>query len=179
MKHKKTILSLLIICLVLLCAVVVYANSFSISEVQIKFLAAELELSGKTPEEAEERAISLLIKKYAMYNKAISEGYRADEKYVRDLIEENKNAALSADNYNEFEHFLEGINMTNNEYWDSQYDNEKIYEAINLYKEKCRNNFLETADTAKMSEAEKEEAFSIYYSEIVKSVIESENVEIY
>lgn len=157
----------------------IVADDFSVSENEVSTLAAQMAFTGNiSEEEAESQAIDLLKEKYSVYYTALNEGIYVDRQQILDEIEENKKAAQEADNYDEFKAFLEGVGMTNDEYWDSQYDTFLVYDTIGLYKQTCYNEFVIQNDVSDMNEDEKTEEFNKYYNENIQFIINNENIKV-
>ena len=69
-----------------------------------------------------EDAIAFVAKRAALEAEAIRLGYSVTEEEVQDYINLQIEWGKDAVNYDQFEKFLEGAEMTAEEYWHSQYD---------------------------------------------------------
>ena len=90
---------------------------FSITRAEIDAAAAEYALFGM--DNPEERAVTGLIEKKSLYTAAVSEGFSVTEEEVTEYIEQNIEAAAKAENLEEYQAFLKGLDMTSEEYWNS------------------------------------------------------------
>ncbi len=153
-------------------------NNYQITSKDLGYLTSEYEIIGHDREEAEALALKTLTEKKAMFIEAVRNGYLADEQYVFDLIEYSKEKVPASSNYDDILAYYEGLGMTNDEYWDAQYDNLFVYETIALYKNALKETFdaQNTETAAKNSESDL--AWQDYYSEIVKKAVEDVNIEI-
>lgn len=154
------------------------ANNFKISIEDFNYTVKELQLAGMEAEKAEEQAAKLLIEKYAVYNAAVAANCIAGDEAVRAVIEDTKAGIERASNKADFYDFLSGVGMTADEYWESQFNNVKIYESIDLYKEQCYQSFLQKASEADSRSDVAEDKWDQYWDNIVAELISSENVQI-
>lgn len=159
---------------------IVKANDFTISEKEISNSAAEWELNnGYSEEQAEETAKNRLISKYSIYYYAKENGYEVTDEHIKSVIKKMKEDFAKASNRSDFEAFLNGLDMTSDEYFDSQYENLLIYETIANFKQNCFNNFSKEFDSSKYSQQIFEDMFDEYYAKIVNDIILNEQIEEY
>lgn len=139
--------------------------------------------------------LQYLIKRSVLFNEAEDNGYLTSDDEVNEYIKESKNIIDNSENYNEFCDFVHKLNMTEEEYWDNQYEQAKIDLSISDYlnhlkKKLAEENNLEFYPTYvkvdvglsdnDSSDYEKLEAlWSEYYNNIVEKLIEKENIEVY
>ena len=83
-------------------------------------------------EDGRERAIRSLLRRGVLYNEAISRGFYAGYEEVRDYINIQIEAARSAENFADYQAYLDGLGMNDEEYWESQFDT--FREEITIHK---------------------------------------------
>ena len=83
-------------------------------------------------EDGRDRAIRSLLRRGVLYSEAISRGFYASYEEVRDYINSNVELARSAENFSDFAAFFDGLGMTVEEYFESQFD--LFREEITIYK---------------------------------------------
>ncbi len=150
--------------------VVVKANNFVITNTELSITGSELELSGYNPEKAKDKAVKIVIEKKALYHAATVAGYTVSDEYVQKQIDENRKAVESSYNRDDYETFLQGLGMTSEEYWDSQFETLKIYGTISNHKEALKNEYLDAGEPA--------DGWDTYYDNYKKSVIKEEDITI-
>jgi hypothetical protein len=130
------------------------------------------------PDTAESVAEDILIQKYSLYYQAVEADVVVSDEYVDAVIEENIEIFAEASS-EEYAAFLEGIGMTNEEYWYSCADELKITESIAAWKSLQYDAFLEENgyDTAPPDDLGT--LWESYYSDLEADIIESEHVQIY
>lgn len=155
---------------------VIRARDFSVSQEEWNQVTATFALSGYSEQEAAQQARTLLTEKYAMYHQAVEHGFQATREDALAVIAETKKGLAVAENAGEFERFLAGIQMTSQEYWDSQVENIIIYETIGLYQDALRQLFL--AEKGLTDDAEATEALwtAYYQDQVDRAVAEQEIV---
>lgn len=154
--------------------IVVEANTFHISNDTIDDLAKEYMITGYDDySKAYDNAIATLVSKYTVSNYAVENGYQVSCEYINGLIDEQRDGFKLASNYSDFEAFLSGLQMTEDEYWDSQRENLTIYETIANFKAdylaQARKKLMDT-DSAGGDAAIKS------YNDFVEQLISDENV---
>lgn len=139
--------------------------------------------------------LQYLIKRSVLFNEAEKNGYLTSDDEVSEYIKESKNIIDNSENYNEFSDFVHNLDMTEEEYWDNQYEQAKIdltiSDYLNLLKEKlAKENNLEfypiyvkvDVDSSENNSSDYErleKLWSDYYNNIVEKLIEKENIEVY
>ena len=158
-------------------AVVLEANSFTIPAAELTAVAAQEQLSGLSETEAYASAEQILVEKYTMYHLALESGVEPDPAGVRENLEYNREISKQAGNYADFQSFLDGIGMTHDEYWDSQYENFLIYDVIARYKQQLHETWLSsTAQPDAADPADTEAAWEAWYAAYVAEAVQDENV---
>jgi len=96
-------------------------------------------------EDATKRAFDYLVRRDSLYQAAVDKGYTVTDKevqeYVNKQIESTKKARESGGT-SDFDVFLKGVGMTEEEYWQSQYDVLKKELVTTKYLEPIRSDFL-------------------------------------
>jgi len=96
-------------------------NDFVIYESEISRIDEQYKLTGI--QDGRERAIRFLMRRNILFTEALARGIYVDEEEVWDLINHNIQIARTAENYeSDFLVFLSGLGMTDEEYWESQFD---------------------------------------------------------
>ncbi len=131
----------------------------------------ELQLSGHSLEDAKELASSILIEKFSLYQAAIEADCVPSDEDVSRIIADTRAGIATAENRSAFYLFLDGTGMTEDEYWDSQFENVKIYEAIANYKAYCHEHYLMTT-----SDEGSNATWSATSGEIVTTAIANEHI---
>lgn len=108
-----------------------------------------------------------------MYYQAEQAGVVVSDGYVDEVIRNNIQifSQASSDDYIEF---LEGIGMTNEEYWYSRADELKITESIAAWKELKYKEYMEQVDT---SAEDIEKQWETYYNQLEADLIAEEHVQ--
>ena len=153
---------------------VIKAEHFMITEDELEFLTSKQAFIDE--DTAYQTAVDLLIKKKALYYQAqISETIATDEQVQR-VLDKNKKIFNDAADEN-YSAFLSGIEMSIDEYWDSQFDNLKVYESIGLWKEAQYQQFLATTASRDWDDAERRAQWELSYQDIAAEIIINENVQ--
>mgnify|MGYP000338768135 CR=1 FL=1 len=103
-------------------------------------LISELLINGVDEKQAEVDAEKSLLREEALYIIARDSGVEVSDEEVLKVIEINKEQALKASNYNDFETFLKAADLTVEEYWDNQFDRLKKKQTVAKYKEEYLKN---------------------------------------
>jgi len=131
----------------------------------------ELQRSGHSLEDAKELASGILIEKFSLYQAAIEADCVPSDEDVTRMIADTRAGIAAAENRSDFYLFLDGIGMTEDEYWDSQFENVKIYKAIANYKAYCQEHYLMNA-----SDEGSNADWSATWDEIVATAIANEHI---
>jgi hypothetical protein len=154
----------------------IVGEHFEVYADELNFLIEKQKLVD--PDTAESVAEEILIQKYSLYYQAVEADVVVSDEYVDAVIEENIEIFAEASS-EEYAAFLEGIGMTNEEYWYSCADELKITESIAAWKSLQYDAFLEENgyDTAPPDDLGT--LWESYYSDLEADIIESEHVQIY
>jgi hypothetical protein len=130
------------------------------------------------PDTAESKAEEMLIEKYSLYYQAVEADVVVSDEYVAELIEENIEIFAETSS-EEYDAFLEGLGMTNEEYWKSCAEELKITESIAAWKSLQYDNFLAENGYDTDPPDDLGTLWETYYSDLEADIIENEHVEIY
>lgn len=100
--------------------VVARGNNIEIMNPEVDRIVAGYEMLNSP--KGRDDAIAFLAKRAALEAEAIRQGYSVTEEEVQDYINLQLEMGKNASNYHEFAEFLEGAQMTAEEYWQGQYD---------------------------------------------------------
>lgn len=146
----------------------IIAKHFTIS-------AAELELSVETrrlteEENAEQLAADTLIEMHSLYYQAQQADVVVSDEYVDQLAK--KQAEITAGiSQASYDAFLEGLGMTNEEYWERQKESIKVWDSIWNWKELQQEQYMEAYGP------EPEIPWEDYYEDLVAEIIRQEQVQ--
>lgn len=129
------------------------------------------------PEVAESNAKKILVKKYSLYYQAQEAGVVVSDEYLDDLIA--KNIAMSGEsmeNSPQYVSFLDGMEMTNEEYWHSCKDNLRITESIAAWEDHIYDEFLKENGYDTDPPKDLGTLWDTYYENLVDEIIAQENI---
>ncbi len=155
----------------------IQGESFSITTVEYNNLVEDYVFSGNDEATSQKRALEILIEKYTMFNLAKEKGYVVDDAYLDDLIKTQKEDISKADNASDFYDYLDGRGMTEDEYWQSEYENLRMWESIGAYKQALQEQYLKDNQCALTDEGVSEK-WDAYYDDIVVKAVKDENVKV-
>lgn len=121
----------------------IIGEHFTIPFSRLNYVTAVQSMIDSDPAIAEEHAKTMLVEKYALYYQAQESGVVVSDAYLDDLIEENISIFEEAMPDNpDYVSFLEGLEMTNEEYWLSCKDNLRMTESIGAWKDLKYDEFI-------------------------------------
>lgn len=129
-------------------------------------------------ESAAEIAQNILIEKYALYYQAQQAGVVVTDEYLDQLIHEQIQVFESIPDNEEYEAFLDGIGMTNEEYWLSRKDELRITESVAAWKQLRRDEFIEENNYQENPPENLNELWEAHLEELVADIIEQEDIRI-
>ena len=151
-------------------------NSAQITEADIKQGTELFVLSGMDREQAREEAIKYAMKREALYEEAINNGYTVTDEEVRAYLEELKEAINSADNKEDALQVIKAFD-SEKKYWDFEFEVYKKDLPIQKYVESLEIMY-KTKDT-KLSEqtvqADYEEDFNSFFEKYKEKLAEEQN----
>lgn len=125
---------------------------------------------------AAEIAQNILIEKYALYYQAQEAGVLVTDEYLDELIHEQIQIFEGVSDNKEYEAYLDGIGMSNEEYWLSRKDELRITESIAAWKQLKRDEFIDEHNYHENPPENLNELWEMYYEELVADIIEQEDV---
>lgn len=134
-------------------------DTIAVSKQELDLLTRRQELQGD--DNSADSAKEYLLKREAMYQLALQNGCTVTDQEVADYIDSIKTSFQKAENYDDFQAFLDGADMTMDEYWDSQYEVLKKELVVNQYVQPLQQALWENADV----EAGTEEAQRLWQEE--------------
>ena len=152
----------------------ILADSFQITDAYFDATVDELMLSGYSKYDAIETAEKILLEKFALYNAAKNAGCIVADKDVLSVIQSTKDGLNQAVNKQDYYDYLEGIGLSEEDYWKSQFENVKIYESIALYRQSILTEYIESRAESDFDE----DAWNSYWNTLVSDAISSEHVQI-
>lgn len=152
------------------------ADMFHIPYAYYACTVEELQLSGHSLQEAEELATAILVEKFSLYQAAVEAQCIPSDAEVDAIIADTRAGIEVAENRTDFYDYLEGTGLSEEEYWESQFENVKIYAAIALYQEQCYADFLTNNPVVTASESSGVSAWESYWTDTVSDIIESQNI---
>lgn len=134
-------------------------DTIAVSKQEFDLLTRRHELQGD--ENSADSAKDYLLKREAMYQLAVQNGCTVTDQEVADYMDSIKASFQEAENYDDFQAFLDGAEMTMDEYWDSQYEVLKKELVVNQYVQPFQQALWENANV----EAGTEEAQRLWQEE--------------
>lgn len=125
---------------------------------------------------AAEIAQNILIEKYALYYQAQEAGVLVPDEYLDELIDEQIQIFEGVSDNKEYEAYLDGIGMSNEEYWLSRKDELRITESIAAWKQLKRDEFIDEHNYHENPPENLNELWETHYEELVADIIEQEDV---
>ena len=128
-------------------------------------------------ESAAEIAQNILIEKYTLYYQAQEAGVVVTDEYLDELIAEQIQIFESISD-KEYEAFLDGIGMTNEEYWLSQKDELRMTESIAAWKQLKRDEFMDEHSYGENPPENLDKLWEAHCEELIADMIRQEDVRI-
>lgn len=128
------------------------------------------------PASAETVAKDLLIQRYSLYYQAEQEGCVVSDEYIDDLIEQEIAMFAEAPNNADYEDFLNGLGMTNEEYWYSCRDMLKMTESIGNWKQKKYDEFISENRFDTSTPEDLDTLWAEHLNELTENIIAQENI---
>ena len=155
--------------------IAISAKHFAIPEATIEKCTKEIEHNGTT--NAREAIINSLSERYSVYCKALLEGYTVTDEEIKAEIEKNIMVFAETES-DDYAAFLAGIDMTNEQYWNSEYDNLKVWLITDKYYNACKKDFLSLDETDGMVQAYELQSWDSYWEELKAQIVADENIQI-
>ena len=155
-----------------------------------------LKLSDNNYQVVRDKELNYLIRKEVLYNQAVKKGFVANKNEVSNYINEQKVLIMQADNREDFNLYLEALDMTSDEYWSYQFEKIRIDLSIANYldnekKKLAKQNNLKYYDNSTyiLSLSDSNEEYLEYeklnklweeeYENLVNELLIKENIVVY
>lgn len=155
-----------------------------------------LKLSDNNYQVVRDKELNYLIRKEVLYNQAVKKGFVANKNEVSNYINEQKFLIMQADNREDFNLYLEALDMTSDEYWSYQFEKIRIDLSIANYldnekKKLAKQNNLKYYDNSTyiLSLSDSNEEYLEYeklnklweeeYENLVNELLIKENIVVY
>jgi hypothetical protein len=151
-------------------------NSAQITEADIKQGTELFVLSGMDREQAREEAIKYAMKREALYEEAINNGYTVTDEEVRAYLEELKEAINSADNKEDALQVIKAFD-SEKKYWDFEFEVYKKDLPIQKYVESLETMYKakDTKLSKQTVQADYEEDFNSFFEKYKEKLAEEQN----
>lgn len=154
--------------------IILHGDSISVFEGELQQVAERNKLTGN--DNAEKRAKEYLLHREALYQKALAAGYNVTDDEVYAMIEKQKNDYHTVDlNPEDVNAYFEGMGMTIDEYWDSQFDNLKKEMITNKYVSSQKAKFAKENSISEWNDDTRND-FQVEISKIADTYIASDHV---
>lgn len=140
-----------------------------ISRAEYENLARQIALVDSEASAAE-RARNILIEQRVLSYAASQAGIFVSDELVQKQIADTRAGIKVAENKADYEALLDGLGMTDDEYWATQTEIVRTTAAIALYQEHCRDSFFKQEQTAT------EEDWNSWWETHVTGLITAENI---
>lgn len=156
-------------------AIMAKGEHISISRLEAETIAQKHALTGSG---GLDEAVEYLVQRETLYYHAQQSGLDASEQEVRDLIDVQKKSSKEAVNYSDFEQYLNGLGMTADEYWDSQFENLKKGLVISKYLDHEYSIFAQSNGLGDIdiSSSEGHALRNSFKEDLSKKIIKAENI---
>lgn len=156
-------------------------KDFIISNDYFDLTVEEVKLTGLDENEAQKQAEKILFEKFSLYSAAEKAGCVVSDEYVSQVIKNTQDAIDQASNKSDFYNFLYGMELTETEYWESQFENIKMYESIAAYQNLCYQDYVSSqigiqSDLSSFPSSDSDVSWNNYWASIVSSAIREQNI---
>lgn len=151
----------------------IIGEHFTISAGALNRSIEERSLTNSDREAVEAAAKKSLIEKYSLYYQAQEAGAVVTDEYLDRMIEEQITIFAETDDA-PYQAFLDGMEMTNEEYWYSCKDNLRMIESISAWKDLKHDAFLKEHEDTPPEELPG--LWETYLAELTAEIIEQEHI---
>lgn len=153
-------------------------KNFIISNQYFNLTVEELKLAGCDEDEAQTEAEKILFEKFSLYSAAEKANCVVGDEYVSQVIKNTQEGIEKASNKSDFYNFLYGMELTEEEYWESQFENVKMYESISAYQDLCYQNYVssKTDTQSNLQSNGSNTSWDEYWAGIVSSAISEQDI---
>ncbi len=149
-------------------------KTIQVEKDELELIAGRRQLTNDP--DATENALKHLLRREALYNLALQAGVQVSDDEVYDLIDLQKEDFSKLTDNTEFaDAFLEGLGMTWDEYWDTQYDLLRKEIFIDKY---LRQVALEKTGSSEMSrwDTKQRQEWSAMVDKLAQNYIKKDNI---
>lgn len=147
---------------------IIKGNDFAISEKQFENLVQQNMVSGLSKEEACMATLDQLIISRCLYYAACEAGYKISEKDAEAKMAFDREAFQHAENYSDFQAYLEGTGLSEDAYWESMTETYIRTETTGAFIQAIREQF--TSEHPNADEA----SWEAYAMELTKQAVEKQ-----
>lgn len=131
------------------------------------------------PDTAEEIAQELLVERYSLFHQAEEAGTVVSEADLDEMIEKNIASFGDMMSTNEdYTAFLEGLGMTNEEYWNSCRDQMRMTESIEVWRNRMYEEYRRENGYDYDPPDNLDTMWNAYYEELVSEIIQQEHIQV-
>jgi len=156
---------------------VIRGNTFEIVGDKFERTLMEYKLMGFGDEEAYDCTAKSLIESFAMNALAIENGCEVADDEVWREVGELKESLKSSEGRAELKKYLRATGLTEEEYWNEQFESLKRHGNIHLYRSVLREEFIMENGLEDKPLGAVETKFSEYYCGLVNDTVKSENIQ--
>ena len=129
-------------------------------------IISEYKMWGYQESEARDLAEQYLKKRESAYYEATRQGFKATDQEVKNIIEQEKTNVEKSDNKQQVYDYLQGLNMSIDQYWNSQFEKIRKEIAIDKYFTKEKEKFSSSSDL---------EEWKTYKEDLYSKLIKQQN----
>ena len=129
-------------------------------------IISEYKMWGYQESEARDLAEQYLKKRESAYYEATRQGFKATDQEVKNIIEQEKTNVEKSDNKQQVYDYLKGLNMSIDQYWNSQFEKIRKEIAIDKYFTKEKEKFSSSSDL---------EEWKTYKEDLYSKLIKQQN----
>ena len=150
--------------------IVIYKNDIN------KIVARDKVLNIKKNEE-EKNAYDYLVKQETVYNEAIKSGFSLSDNKVKQEIKKLRETTEKAVNYSDFTVYLSGRGISNDQYWEQEFNNIKRDCTINQYLDNLREKYAKEKNIKQWTNIDLN-TWDTYKINFINNLIDNQNVEL-
>lgn len=155
------------------------ADDFCVTNNEYTHQTELAKLAGYSGKAAEERALAVLLERYAVYYCALREGYSVSEEELDGYVAACRADMDGAANIEDFYAYLRAREITEEEYWEAFKENRRYYCVIALYREPYYDAFCKEHPEFDPMDPDDAAAWEKYWNEIVEDAVAAEHTIVY
>lgn len=154
-------------------------DDFTVTNAEYMHQVETSKLAGYTGQAAEKRALDILLERYAIYHHALNMGYSISEEELDEYVAACRADMVGASNIDDFYHYLEAREITEDEYWEYFKENRRYYCVIAKYKEPYYDAFREEHPGFDPTNSEDLASWDEQWNSIKEDAMEAQHVIVY